>query len=123
MGGIRRNRLGEGDVWVQCPWTCANELCRRGRIRIGWVGARVYMMEPAPIKCFKCWEFGHMKVQCRNTKDRTNRCYRCGNGGHRAAECNEAPQCMLCKEKGRLYNHRMGNRECSSKNGYKSGKT
>lgn len=123
VGGIKRNRLGEGDVWVKCSWTCANELCKKGRIRIGWVGARVYMMEPAPIQCFKCWEFGHMKIQCRNTKDRTNRCYRCGNGGHRAAECNEAPQCMLCKDNGRVYNHRMGSKECSIKNSYKSGKT
>lgn len=53
-GGIRRNRLGEGDIWVKCPWTCANELCREGRIRIGWVGARVYMMKQAPRHCFRC---------------------------------------------------------------------
>lgn len=34
-GRIRRNRLGEGDIWVKCPWTCANDLNRERRIRIG----------------------------------------------------------------------------------------
>lgn len=81
------------------------------------------MMEPAPMQCFRCWEYGHIKAQCKNTKDRTDRCYRCGNGEHRVAECKEVPKCMLCKDKGRPFNHRMGNKECSSRNGYQRGKT
>lgn len=121
-GRIRRNRLGEGDIWVKCPWTCANDLIRERRIRIGWVGARVSMIEPASRQCFRCWEYGHIKMQCRNTRDRTGKCYKCGEEGHRAAECEGAPKYMLCKDNERSYNHRMGNRECSIWNGYRNGK-
>lgn len=121
-GAIRRNRLGEGDIWVRCPWPCARELNKERRIRIGWVGARVNLMKPAPTQCFRCWEYGHVKAQCRNATDRTNKCYRCGTEGHKATECGEMPKCMLCKEKGKSYNHRMGNKECSAKNGYRNRK-
>lgn len=121
-GGIRRNTFGEGDIFVKCPWTCATELVRQRRVKIGWLGARVYMMEQAPRQCFRCWEYGHIKAQCKNLKDRTDRCYRCGDEGHKAAECENIPICVLCKDKGRLYNYRMGNRECGIKNGYMRGK-
>lgn len=80
------------------------------------------LMEPAPRQCFRCWEYGHIKAQCRNVIDRTNKCYRCGSEGHTAAKCGEIPKCMLSKEKRRAYNHRMGSRECSVRNGYRNGK-
>lgn len=57
-GGIRRNRQGEGDIWVRCPWNSAAELAKRRRIRIGWVRARVEIMEPPLLQCFRCWEYG-----------------------------------------------------------------
>lgn len=53
-GAIRRNRLGEADIWVRCQLTCGSELSREGRIRIGWVGARVQLMVQAPKQCFRC---------------------------------------------------------------------
>lgn len=99
-GGIRRNRQGEGDIWVRCPWNSANELGKIRKIKIGCVGARVDLMEPPPLQCFRCWEYGHMKAQCRNSRYRANSCYRCGREGHRAAQCSESPSCILCKEKG-----------------------
>lgn len=34
-GVIRRNRQGEGDIWIHCPWNSANELNKKRRIRIG----------------------------------------------------------------------------------------
>lgn len=67
-GVIRRNRLGEGDVWVKCPWTCAKELCRGGRIKIGWVGARVYMLEQAPRQCFRCFRAGNTGTSRLNVR-------------------------------------------------------
>lgn len=51
-GGIRRNRQGEGDIWIKCPWSAASELSRRRKIKIGWVGARVELMEPSPLQCY-----------------------------------------------------------------------
>lgn len=118
VGSIRRNRQGEGDIWVRCPWSSANELCKM-RIRIGWVGARIEIMEPSPLQCYRCWEYGHVKVQCKNKTNRAKNCYRCG---HRAAQCGEMPQCALCKEKDVTYNHRMDSRDCQVKNIYRSGK-
>lgn len=49
VGNICRNRQGEGDISVKCPRSAAVELSRRRRMRIGWVGARVDIMEPAPL--------------------------------------------------------------------------
>lgn len=121
-GGIRRNRLGEGDIWIRCPWSSANELNRRGRIRIGWVGARVDLMDPTPMQCFRCWEYGHMKAQCRNMNDRIGKCYRCGGEGHKASQCEDAPSCILCKERRAPYNYRIGNRECYAKQIHKNGR-
>lgn len=46
-GGIRRNRFGEGDIWIKCSWTCATDLCRQRRIKIGWVGARIEIYDGA----------------------------------------------------------------------------
>lgn len=33
---IKRSRLEEGDIWIRCSWTCASELNKKRRIRIGW---------------------------------------------------------------------------------------
>lgn len=99
-GTIRRNRLGEGDIWIRCPWNCVNELNRKKRIIIGWVGARVNLMEPAPMQCFRCWEYRHIKAHCRNASDRTGKCYRCGAEGHKASLCGETRTCVLCKKRG-----------------------
>lgn len=48
-GGIRRNRQGEGDIWIRS----ANELNKKRRIKIGWMGARMNLMEPTPLQCFR----------------------------------------------------------------------
>lgn len=93
-GTIRRNKMGQGSIWAKCPWNVAKELNRLGRIRIGWVRAKVELLEPAPVQFFRCWEYGHLKMHCRNASDRTGRCYRryrCGSEGHRATQCGEAP--------------------------------
>lgn len=115
VGIIRRNRIGIGDVWVKYPRTSALKLNREGKIKLGWIKAKIILIDPAPRQCFRCWEYGHIKAQCRNTRDRANNYYRCGKEGHRAAECRDLLECALCKETGKMYNHRMGNTECSSK--------
>lgn len=117
-GAIRRNRMGLGSIWIKCPWSAAKKLNRIGRIKIGWVKARVELLEPAPVQCFRCWGYGHLKVQCRSNTDRMGRCYRCGNEGHRATQCGEAPKCMICMERGAPHKHRMGGRECTTKSAY-----
>lgn len=93
----------------------AKYLDRISRIRIGWVRARIELLEPAPVQCYRCWEYGHLKAQCRSEKDRAGRCYRCGSEGHKVMQCGEAPKCMLCVERGTPYKHRMGGRECLAK--------
>lgn len=34
-GTIRRNKMGQGNIWAKCSWNVAKELNRLGRIRIG----------------------------------------------------------------------------------------
>lgn len=121
-GGIRRNWQSEGDIWIRCSWSSASELSRRKKIKIGWMGARVELMEPSPLQCYRCWEYGHVKAQCRNRKDRASCCYKCGQERHRVAKCGETPRCALCKDRGVKYDHRMGSRECEVKNLFKSGR-
>lgn len=114
-GIIRRNRVGLGSIWVKYPWNAAKDLSRRGNIKIDWVRVRVELLDPPPVQCFRCWEYGHLKIQCRSNRDIMGRCYRCGSEGHRATQCGETHKCLLCMERGVSHKHRMRSRECITK--------
>lgn len=117
VGTIKRGNDGLGVIWVRCPLSAANKIAEKGRIQIGWTNARVALLEPRPLQCFKCLEGGHVRAQCKSNTDRSSRCYRCGKDGHKAQECNEAPKCPVCTDLGRPANHRAGNRACTSAHG------
>lgn len=112
MGNVRRNRFGVGNIWIQCPRNHATVLASKGRMMIGWVAARIELLENGPVQCYRCWEYGHLKIPCRGAIDRSKLCYKCGGEGHRAAECKERVKCILCREKGREFGHRIGSRDC-----------
>lgn len=112
IGIIRRNKFGVGNVWVQCPRNHAIVLANKGRIMIRWIAARIELLEKGPVQCYRCWEFGHLRINCRGRIDRSKLCYKCGGEGHRAVEYKERAKCMLCREKGRKYRHRVGSRDC-----------
>lgn len=114
VGEIRRTFNGLGMVWIRCPLAAARDVARGGRIRIGWTEARVEMLAKRPLQCFRCWEFGHVRLQCKAEVDRRGHCFRCGNQGHSVKECTSVvPRCVVCEEKGNLANHRIGSRFCA----------
>ncbi|EFN87787.1 hypothetical protein EAI_12778, partial [Harpegnathos saltator] len=87
IGHIRRTAKGIGSVWVQCPLAAAMKLAGFGRVKVGWVSARVKLLKAKPVQCYKCWQFGHVRDACRATVERSQACYNCGRPGHVAREC------------------------------------
>ncbi|EFN75563.1 hypothetical protein EAI_06338, partial [Harpegnathos saltator] len=87
MGPIRQMSNGMGSVWVMCPMVAAIKLAGLGRVRVGWVSARVELLKARPIQCFKCWGFGHVREACRADFERGGACFNCGRSGHVAWMC------------------------------------
>ncbi|XP_059061650.1 uncharacterized protein LOC131854545 [Achroia grisella] len=66
-GEIRRNAQGTGSIWVRCPVVAAKKLVEAGRLRIGWMVARVQSLDPRPQRCYRCLLTGHWSsAQCEN---------------------------------------------------------
>lgn len=116
-GPLRPMRNGLNIVWAQCPLNAANRIAAVGRIRIGWSSARVESLGVRPKQCYKCWEFGHVRGMCRSQTDRTGHCFQCGAHGHSIATCTAPPQCVLCREGGRNWEHRLGSVRCEARRG------
>lgn len=49
VGTIRRLRGGLGSVWARCPAVAARKLVETGKIRVGWVIARVEVLRARPM--------------------------------------------------------------------------
>lgn len=107
-GVIRRMHSGLNSVWIKCPLAAAIKVAATGRVCIGWTSARVRLLEPRPVQCFKCWRFGHVRNTCRFPEDRTGNCFRCGSRDHVIRDCRASPQCAICSQSGRGANHRLG---------------
>lgn len=107
-GVARRAPTGLYAVWVRVPLSAARKLAESGKIRVGWVSARVEVLAARPLQCYRCLEVGHTRQRCTGEVDRSGRCYRCGAAEHRAAECSAALKCPLCSDMGRPSNHRLG---------------
>lgn len=87
---------------------------RKGKLRIGWTVAKVEMLAKRPLQCYCCWEYGHIRFQCRANVDRNGLCFNCGNQGHSVKECrSDRPRCIICEKRGHQANHRIGSRFCS----------
>lgn len=112
---INWNTAGLGTVWVRCPVTAAKKIADGNRILVGWVAAQVKVLQPRPLRCFRCFEIGHVKERCTSETNRSDQCYRCGQPGHKAGQCSAAPRCTLCAEAGRPEGHRMGSTACQTK--------
>lgn len=70
VGVIRSAPDGLGTVWVQCPLGAANRVARTG-IGVGWMVARVEVLPPRPLRCFKCLERSHVRRSCPSAIDRS----------------------------------------------------
>ncbi|CAH2055625.1 unnamed protein product, partial [Iphiclides podalirius] len=120
-GEIREGRRGTGCIWVQCPVAAAKVLVSARSMRIGWSYVHVESLEPRPMKCFRCLEIGHTRLQCTSEVDRSDICYRCSAPGHKAAACLAKPHCAVA---GRPAEHSVGAKGCSPpKKGKKAGRT
>ncbi|XP_059046621.1 uncharacterized protein LOC131842121 [Achroia grisella] len=108
-GEIRRNPQGTGSVWVRCPVAAAKKLADAGRLKIGWVMARVQPLDPRPQRCYRCLLTGHVGLRCTAEEDSSGICFRCSEPGHKAARCAApSPNCRYCAAAGRKSDHRVG---------------
>ncbi|XP_011859068.1 PREDICTED: caldesmon-like [Vollenhovia emeryi] len=112
VGSIRHTPSGFGTCWIQCGIEVAKRVAAAKKIKVGWVAARVELLEPRPLVCFKCLERGHVRGQCRSNIHRSTMCYRCGQEGHKAQSCSETPNCAVCSGKGLPSNHKAGGAAC-----------
>jgi len=73
-------------------------------------------------QCFRCWHFGHAKINCRSDKDRTGACFRCGQVGHNVAKCDAGMlKCVVCEELRKESRHTIGTTRCLMNQGYPRG--
>lgn len=114
LGQIRFTAAGTGTLWVRCTVAAANKLSLEGRLLVGWVAARVHLLEPRPVQCFRCLERGHTRQRCPVEHDRSGLCYRCGQPDHLAAGCSAKPECPVCRDQGRGATHRCGGHACKA---------
>lgn len=112
VGKIRTNARGSGTVWVRCPIEAAKSLGAEGRLLVGWSAARVELLQPKRLRCFRCLEPGHTQTWCRSPVDRSGECYRCGQLGHKADSCSAAVRCSVCAAAGKPAEHRVGGKSC-----------
>ncbi|XP_052758881.1 uncharacterized protein LOC128202465 [Galleria mellonella] len=110
-GEIRRAPSGVGSIWVRCPVSAAKALSKAGRVKVGWVMARVQTLEPRPMRCYRCLLSGHVAQWCTASVDTSGGvlCFRCGKAGHKSAQCTaQSPACGFCAAEGRKSDHRVG---------------
>ncbi|XP_047543188.1 zinc finger protein GIS2-like [Vanessa atalanta] len=98
---------------MSCPVAAAKRVLEVGRVKVGWVSARVKLLEPRPLRCFRCLEGGHMGAKCDRSVDRSRLCFRCGLPDHRARECTAAEaKCIECSAAGKPAAHAVGSKAC-----------
>lgn len=113
VSAIRSFRNGVRVVWASLPLTAALKI-ENFELKLGWTIARVEVMDSRPLQCFRCWEFGHSKNNCKKNIDRSNNCFKCSEPGHMAKDCTARLCCIICKEANFDSSHRIGSRFCQS---------
>ncbi|XP_045535743.1 uncharacterized protein LOC106719018 [Papilio machaon] len=112
--GVVRDRFGVGHAWVECPVATAKQVVAAGRLTMSWVTANVRLLEPKPLRCYRCLQKGHVRAQCNSDVDRSNQCFRCGAEGHKFKECTSNPHCTVCAAAKKPADHRVGGKGCST---------
>lgn len=112
VGAVRRMPYGIRATWVRCPVTAAKRVIQDRRIMLGWVGAKVTLLQPPALRCFRCLDIGHIRRHCKSAVDRSSLCFRCGTEGHKASDCTLPPHCPLCTSAGKQPEHRLGSSAC-----------
>ncbi|GBP39671.1 hypothetical protein EVAR_25495_1 [Eumeta japonica] len=82
---IRPAYRGTQTASVRLPAATAQKILgEKGKIRIGWVNCRIRAVK-TPLRCYKCWHFGHTTVQCKSEVNRSGLCIKCGQTGYRSS--------------------------------------
>lgn len=122
VSAISIMRDGLGMSWVSCPLQAAVRVAERGALALGWTRVKVELLQKRPVQCYKCWHYGHVRLNCRSEVERKGSCYKCGNAGHTIKLCkSNVVNCLICKEKGHKYGHKMGSMNCLRNQGYPRG--
>ncbi|KAL0868749.1 hypothetical protein ABMA27_008184 [Loxostege sticticalis] len=113
VGEVKEDYSGTRSALVRCPVVVARRLTAAGaRLLVGWSSAKVVVLPPRPLQCYRCFEVGHVGLTCTAEVDRSASCLRCGKPGHKAGQCVNAPHCVLCAGLGKPAGHRVGNKAC-----------
>lgn len=115
VGQIRPMTNGFGIAWAQCPLQAACRSAGKDSLKVGWTTVKVELLKARPMQCYKCWEYGHLAVNCKAARNLIGACYRCGLPGHNARGCLEKPRCVICAEKGIDDQQRLGSSTCTIK--------
>lgn len=110
---LRKAYCGTQSAVVILPTEAAKKVTNLGKLRVGWVICRVRELLK-PLKCYKCWRYGHIARNCSNTVDRSKSCIKCGKEGHKAYTCTAEPCCILCSGEGdkEVGKHAAGSSRC-----------
>ncbi|KOC59635.1 hypothetical protein WH47_11065 [Habropoda laboriosa] len=54
----------EKTALVKLPKKAADELCVKGKMRIGWTLCRVFKMSRLLVRCWRCGRYGHGSMEC-----------------------------------------------------------
>ncbi|XP_048001368.1 uncharacterized protein LOC125238124 [Leguminivora glycinivorella] len=63
-GVISRSQNGSGTLWLSCPVAAAKKVVEAGRLKVGWISARVVLLDTKPLRCYRCLETGHVGAKC-----------------------------------------------------------
>jgi len=112
--GRFRTRRGDQNTtcWVRAPAVAGVPAAEAGKVKIGWIDAKVTLLKGRPLRCHRCLAAGHVQQRCPFSVDRSRCCYNCGGEGHPAIGCRARPHCPLCEERGKSASHRPGSQGC-----------
>jgi len=114
VSDFRRVNGGHWATWVCCPVIVARSLLAGKCLKVGWSVATIDRVHLKRLQCYRCWEYGHVRGACGAAVDRSGHCFRCGEAGHMAGGCTNKLSCVLCKDGGSDYDHRLGSETCKS---------
>ena len=98
---------------VTMPRMNALHIIKSGKMRIGWVIARVREKISVPT-CFRCSAFGHLSHNCDQGNSKTKPCFLYGATDHLAAICSSTPVCTQCEAMDIDHRHRSGSAKCTA---------
>uniref|UniRef100_A0A6V7JLS3 CCHC-type domain-containing protein n=1 Tax=Bracon brevicornis TaxID=1563983 RepID=A0A6V7JLS3_9HYME len=98
---------------VKPPLRIGGVLLKKKTIRVGWSNGWV-REALKPLKCFKCWDYGHIESKCTSELDGAELCMKCCKEGHKAADCSaQQLHCILCQANGKTETqHMQGTKNC-----------